>query len=188
MGIIAVLCAALKSFNIPRPIGICLLIALTCSATQAQPVSFTVLPDSEVEAMNRTAGLQYDIDYIVHHAQARHAGPTRPAFAPAFINQATTLRNRIDELTDLAVLTGLRQLVALLDDGHSTIYGPGPDTPLTITSGRLPLRFYWFEEGLYIIDRVTAKGMQAVRSSGSANCHRPRSCNVWHRFVARIMT
>ncbi len=134
------------------PLTIALLFTISSSAGLAQLAAFNPLPEEEILDLERTPGLRYDIDFLVNHAQAHHAGPTRPAFSPEFLDEAAQLKARVGELTDLEVLTGLMRLLAILNDGHTGIYGPDPDTPLTIAGGRLPLRFYWFEEGLYLID------------------------------------
>ena len=58
-------------------------------------------------------------------------------------------------------------LLAILDDGHTGIYAPDPDTPLQIPFGILPLKFYRFEEGVYITDGIDAAadfaGFRVVR-------------------------
>lgn len=46
----------------------------------------------------------------------------------------------------------MMKLVAFLDDGHSALYGPDPETPLDFDSGVLPSKFYAFPDGLCIVD------------------------------------
>jgi len=121
------------------------------------------LSDSEIARLDRVAGLQYDVDYLVNEAQSRHAGPSRPAFSEAFLSHAETMRAAIADSSDLEVLVLFMELTALLGDGHTGIYGPTADSPLEIDQSTLPLRFYWFEEGLYIIDGLG----EAARFAGS---------------------
>lgn len=104
------------------------------------------------DAMERTSGLRFDIDYLVEEAQRMHAGLDRPAFSPRFIRQADKLREAIPALSDAEVFTGLMRLLGILSDGHTGIYGPDPDTPLTFNGATLPLKFYAFDEGIYIVD------------------------------------
>jgi tetratricopeptide (TPR) repeat protein len=105
---------------------------------------------------DRTGGLRFDIDYLVEEAQRMHAGLDRPAFSSQFTVAAKTLHDAIPASTDAEVLAGLMRLLAILSDGHSGIYGAGPDTPLEINPTTLPLKFYVFDEGTYIVDGVGA--------------------------------
>lgn len=105
---------------------------------------------------DRTDGLRFDIDYLVEEAQRMHAGLDRPAFSSQFIAAAKTLHDAIPASTDAEVLVGLMRLLASLSDGHSGIYGPDSDTPLDIDLATLPLKFYVFDEGTYIVDGIGA--------------------------------
>lgn len=114
-------------------------------------VRITGAPDRE---LTRDEGWRHDVAYLVEEAKRMHAHPDRPAFSPAFDSAAAVLHARIPELTDDRVLVELQRLVVLLGDGHSGLYGPGPDAPLTFTAGSLPVRLYEFSDGLFIVDAV----------------------------------
>jgi hypothetical protein len=103
---------------------------------------------------SRDAGLKFDIDYLVEEAQRMHAGPDRPAFSDEFLTQAAALKQQIPALSDAQVLGEIMRLLAVLGDGHTAIYGPGPDTPLDVDGRVLPLKFYWFAEGVYVVDGI----------------------------------
>ena len=105
---------------------------------------------------DRTDGLRFDIDYLVEEAQRMHAGLDRPAFSSRFIAAAKTLHDAIPASTDAEVLVGLMRLLAILSDGHRWIYGADTDTPLDISLATLPLKFYVFDEGTYIVDGIGA--------------------------------
>ena len=108
-----------------------------------------IVPD---DVDSREEGLRFDLEYLVEEAQRMHAGPERPAYSQAFLSASQSLRAEIPALTDAEVLGRFMRLTAILNDGHSAIYGPDADTPLQISGKILPLRFYWFEEGVYIVD------------------------------------
>jgi hypothetical protein len=110
-----------------------------------------ILPSGE---LTRDAGWRFDLDYLVEEARRMHAAPSRPAFSPQFESQAATLRDSIPQMTNDEVLAGMMRLLAILKDGHSAIYGPGPDSNLEFNLARLPFKFYWFTEGLYVVDGV----------------------------------
>jgi hypothetical protein len=102
--------------------------------------------------MTRTEGLRFDIDYLVEEARRMHAGPARPAHSPGFEAAARDLWKAVPEISDAEFLAGVMKLLAILNDGHSAIYGPDPDTPLQIVGKFLPLKLYWFAEGVYVVD------------------------------------
>lgn len=99
---------------------------------------------------DRRAGWAFDLDFFAAEARRLHAAPGRPAFTPAFEAAVEGLKARIDALDDLAVALELQKIVvAHLADGHSVIY-PVP-TPRVDFGGVLPVRFYLFSDGLYVI-------------------------------------
>ena len=108
-----------------------------------------VITDKEV---SRNDGLRFDLDYLVVEAQRLHAGPDRPAYSERFIQAADDLRRTIPDISDAEVLAGFMRLTAILNDGHTGIYGPDADSPLQLNGDLLPLTFYWFTEGVFIIN------------------------------------
>jgi hypothetical protein len=109
------------------------------------------LPDRE---FTREEGWRYDIDFLVSEARRMHVAPHRPAFSAEFETAARDLRARVPDLTNDQILVELSRLVTILGDGHTAIYGPSDDSPLTFESGSLPILFYLFNDGLYIVDAV----------------------------------
>ena len=55
----------------------------------------------------------------------------------------SNLKLQIDSLTDNQIVLQLSRCVAMANNGHTTIHLSSMD--------KIPLRFYWFKEGLYII-------------------------------------
>jgi hypothetical protein len=91
-----------------------------------------------------------DVDFLV--AEARRLHPEYPRRAADFEAAAEALKRRASELSDREYLFRAMELVARLGDGHSVLYGPGEDSPLEVPEGSLPVLFYLFEEGLYVVD------------------------------------
>ena len=106
------------------------------------------------ELTSRTDGLRFDIDYLVEEARRMHASPDRPAFSARFESEAKSLREAIPQLSDAEVYVGMMGLLAILSDGHTGIYGPDPDSPLHLSGKTLPLKFFGFAEGVYIVDGI----------------------------------
>jgi tetratricopeptide (TPR) repeat protein len=105
-------------------------------------------------ALSRDAGWRYDIDYLVAEARRIHSGPDRPAHSPAFATAAAELKRAVPRLTNDEIVVGLRRLTALLGDGHTGIYGPGPDSPLEFRGGHLPVLLYAFDDGVHVVDAM----------------------------------
>lgn len=127
------------------------LLALALPESEACAVS-AAIPVVQDRAADRDEGWRSDLDFLVAEAQRVHADPKRPAFSPAFEAEAKKLSVAIPELSNDEVLAGMMRLFAILDDGHTALYGPGPDTKLEFEGRVLPFKFYSFPSGLYIVD------------------------------------
>lgn len=106
--------------------------------------------------LGRDEGWRRDLEFLISEARRMHADPGRPAFSSAFDSMATALHEQIPRLSDDAILQGLKRLLVLLGDGHTSVFGPEPESMLVFESRVLPLRFYHFDDGLYVIDGVDA--------------------------------
>jgi len=103
------------------------------------------------EGLDRVAGWRFDLDHFVEEAQRLHADPARPAFAEGFLAAVEALAERVSELDDVAVAMELQKIIATqLGDGHSVLY-PLP-TERVPFGGLLPVSFYVFPEGLFVVD------------------------------------
>jgi hypothetical protein len=131
---------------------------------------FALLALCSSETDGRDQGWRSDLDYLVKEAQRVHAHPGRPADSPEFIEAAQKLRLALPDLTNDQVLAQMMRLVAILNDGHSALYGPGQDSKLSFEHRVLPFKFYLFPEGLHIIDGaeewVEYSGSRVVRFGG----------------------
>ena len=63
----------------------------------------------------------------------------------------TSLTTQLDSLSDNQIILQLSKCVAMANNGHTTIHLSGMD--------KIPVRFYWFANGLYIIktDKLSAE-------------------------------
>lgn len=99
---------------------------------------------------NRSEGIAADVDFLLAEAARLH--PEYLRRKAAFEKAGAELKSRASDLTDREVLFGLTRMVALLGDGHSSLYGPGEGTPLNVPGGALPVLFYLFDDGLFVVD------------------------------------
>jgi hypothetical protein len=125
------------------------------------------LPSQDAQ---RDAGWRGDLEILVAQARREHADPARPAWSKDFAQAAQELHTRIRELSDDGVMAGLMRLVAILNDGHTAVYGARPDSPCVFEQRVLPLRFRLFPGGLYVIggegELVEHAGSRVLHFSG----------------------
>ena len=104
------------------------------------------------DELGRDEGWRRDLDYLLEETRRMHVGRDRPAFSAAFEAEVSALKERVPELSNDRMVVELQRLMATLGDGHTGIYGPAPESPLTFRAGTLPLLFYLFADGLYVVD------------------------------------
>jgi len=117
--------------------------------------------ESTPEGMDRVAGWRLDLEHFLQEVKRLHYLYRHRQLPPELTRAADALRGRIPELSNEAILIELMRLAAMLGDGHTQIYPVGrlPQMP------QLPLRFYLFSDGLYVIDadRKDLIGRRVVR-------------------------
>ena len=103
----------------------------------------------DVRTMSRDEGWRTDLGIFAHEARRRGFAVPR-ALTPDQLDAAVQrVAAAVPRLTDVQLYIELRKLTALLGDGHSNIFPSGDRlTALRLT---LPVQFYQFEEGLFII-------------------------------------
>jgi hypothetical protein len=104
-----------------------------------------LLPNRE---FSRAEGWRYDLTFLVEEISRLHVNPDRPGSSAEFRAAVERLHDRIPELRDVRVFVEMQRLVAMLGDGHSVMY-PFPTASLSF--GLLPVDFYEFSDGLFIV-------------------------------------
>jgi tetratricopeptide (TPR) repeat protein len=97
------------------------------------------------QPFSRDEGWRYDLALLAGEARRLHASPRREAFSDEFAKATAELNDRIPGLADGQIRVGMQQLLTLLRDGHTGI-------DIDHRAQRLPLRLYFFPEGVFIID------------------------------------
>ena len=97
---------------------------------------------------DRVDGWISDLDHWLAAAEREHYVWRRHGLSEALLVRAQWLREHIPELSDQRVLLELNRLAALAGDGHTNIR---PFASRFETTA-LPLRFYFFADGLFVID------------------------------------
>ena len=93
---------------------------------------------------SRTEGWRHDIDYLYEELQ-RTSPDYRGRPLPAEVRRRyEELKRRVPQLSDAQLYLGMSRMLAPMKAGHTSLFQP--------TGSRyLPVRFYVFPEGLYII-------------------------------------
>ena len=147
-----------------RPSALFGILVLTLSLGSAP----RALASAERPAPPRPSGLtdaqwREDLDFLVKAIIEKHRDPFDRCSRPEFEKAAAALREAIPGLSDPAVVFGLGRLVAMLRDGHSRLAFPIDPVPewqssMPVPSSKpavvfhlLPVSFYLFSDGLYII-------------------------------------
>jgi tetratricopeptide (TPR) repeat protein len=106
---------------------------------------------ADVTKMSRDEGWRYDLSILAREVHRKGFNPHlyvhRTVTREQFDEKVRTLHEAIPRLTDGQIILELMKLMAFLDDGHTAVWPVGSH-PLFKTA--LPLRFFWFEEGLYV--------------------------------------
>ncbi len=83
-----------------------------------------------------------DIDYFEHQYLTESSTFSKDSIASCK-QLLADLKPALDSLTDNQIILQLSRCVAMANNGHTTIHLSRMD--------KVPLRFYWFEDGLYVI-------------------------------------
>ena len=113
--------------------------------------------------LDRVAGWRADLAFFNQEAQRLHDSPDNPSTSNEFQSAVENLYNRIPQLSDQELLMEFRKLMAILDDGHSVVYGPTEESTGAYINSFLPLKFYDFDDGLFIVDAT--EGFQELIGS-----------------------
>jgi len=101
----------------------------------------------DVSKMTRIEGWLYDLDMLQWEVK-RKAISSPDQDLPSFYASLGKLRKLIPKLTDAQITVELMKMIRYIGDGHSNIFLPVSKPAFKET---LPVQFYLFAEGLYII-------------------------------------
>ncbi len=118
----------------------------------------------DTSRMTRVEGWRFDLHLLAREIERRHYDPFRKVSRAQFEAQVRALDTQIAGLQDNQIAVGLMKILALVNDGHSVI--SANSGPASFRKS-VPLQFYEFKEGLFIITADAAHrdlvGAQVVR-------------------------
>jgi hypothetical protein len=121
------------------------------ASVRSDPRVIDLLGLKDVSKMTRDEGYCYDLALLAREAHRKgfnpHLDVHRPVTRAQFDVKVRELHDAIPRLSDGQVVLGLAKLMVFLEDGHSAVWGVGPNP---LFRAALPLQFFWFEEGLFV--------------------------------------
>ena len=102
----------------------------------------------DVNKMTRIEGWLYDLDMLQWEVNRKVIRSSSNQNLPAFYAALAKLRKDISKLNDAQIIVTLMKMIRYIGDGHSNILLPVTKPAFKQT---LPVQFYLFQEGLYII-------------------------------------
>ncbi|HKR04054.1 MAG TPA: S41 family peptidase [Bacteroidia bacterium] len=88
-----------------------------------------------------------DIEFLKSELPAKHIHLFFSVSKKEFTSKLDNIISDVDKLTDLEVAMGLQRIIAGMGDSHTGINTRG----LLDSTNKLPLRLYWFSDGLYVL-------------------------------------
>lgn len=98
----------------------------------------------------RNEGWRYDVDYLLSEIKRLNPVHSKQPLPDELVQAARRLKAQIPKLSDAQVLFEMEHLLALLQQAHNGLDFDTPGKIVKLT--QLPLTFYAFPEGLYIVD------------------------------------
>ncbi len=102
----------------------------------------------DVEGMSREEGWQADLSLFARHIKRQAFAPFGHVAEDELEARINALQEAVPRLTDVRIAVEMMRILCLLGDGHAFVEDPDPHSELSRT---VPVQFYLFEEGLYII-------------------------------------
>jgi len=99
----------------------------------------------DTKQWSRDEGWRRDVDFLYEEAKRVNPEYRDKPFPPEVVRRYVQLKRDVPRLSDQEVFTGMYAMLAPLRQGHVAIW-PMPGTRF------LPLRFYAFPDGIYVID------------------------------------
>jgi hypothetical protein len=126
--------------NIQMRLLFCFLVSAISAYPQNPPPQINI-PSPTLSS----AQWQADLQFLSENMQRQHPNPFRRVPKADFDSAVKTLNDRIPSASVEEILTGFMRIVAMVKDGHTGMF-PAE----YFRSGVFPVRFYLFEDGLYV--------------------------------------
>jgi hypothetical protein len=102
----------------------------------------------DADSMSRDDGWRYDLTFLAREIKRLAYAPFAIQTEAEFDQAVAELHRAIPGRTDAQIVVGMKKLIRHLDDGHAGVSWPKDDKE---ASRVLPVDFFLFAEGLYVI-------------------------------------
>jgi tetratricopeptide (TPR) repeat protein len=109
----------------------------------------------DVSGLSRDEGWRFDVDHLYN--EILRADPDYHTAPPPaeFTRRYLALKAEVPALSDEAILTRMNHMLAALNHGHTWLWTMPPRHPGNLN---LPVRFFLFPEGLFVVNATEAHG------------------------------
>jgi len=122
---------------------------------RSQP-DFDALAGVAPAGLTRVDGWRYDVDFLVMEIRRLRGHLGGRPLPEAIFSTAETLKENVPRLSDDQITLELMHIVSLIGDGHSWLSNtgstPADSTAIAVNQRTLPVQFWLFDDGLFIID------------------------------------
>ena len=138
-------------------LAVLVLVTVTCAPVTSAPASVTqaVAVTSGSPSPDRVSGWRADIAALIPGMARLHPNVTHSVTRAQLDDASAALAANVPSLTDDEVAVGLMRIVGLVTsggcDGHTGLFVWGEGT---YAVDSLPLRLWWFDEGMYVLDAL----------------------------------
>ncbi|MFA0811314.1 S41 family peptidase [Microbulbifer epialgicus] len=101
-----------------------------------------------MEEPTRNEGWTKDLNFLLSEIKRLHVDPYHKTSAKQLEEHTKLIETNISNLTDQEIVFEFMQLLASVGNGHNFIV---PTQSLKGTFSQLPIYFYWFNDGIYIV-------------------------------------
>lgn len=103
----------------------------------------------DTSQMSRDEGWRYDIDFLYDETKRVNPDYRDKPFPAELVRRYEELKRNVPTLSDEEIYVGMMRMLAVLHQGHVFLFA---DESARVPNRFLPLRFYAFPEGVFIID------------------------------------
>jgi tetratricopeptide (TPR) repeat protein len=129
-------------------------------ALRSDPEFLQLVGRVDTRGWDRTRGWRHDIDFLKREVKRVNPEYRDKALPAEFTRRYEELRRNVAKRSDEENFYGMLRMLAALRQGHVVLFvPPGARMPIRY----LPVRFYAFPEGIFIVDGVAA-GAELVGS------------------------
>jgi len=100
-------------------------------------------------SLSRDAAWAADLHYLANEIQRLHANFAGIYSVDEFDTKISEIAHNIPTLSDQEIVFALLELIGSLDNGHNILI---PTNGAKGSLSRLPVQFYWFSDGLFIVN------------------------------------